>query len=83
MMNNVLPVIAQQLEFHFYHRPHNITQPNDIITDLAIITKRTPRITVISNLIVYVYKASYFTIIKPRVKIANRLTTSQLDLVVT
>jgi hypothetical protein len=44
-MNNVLPVIAQQLEFHFYHRPHNITKPNDIITDRAIITKRTPRIT--------------------------------------
>jgi hypothetical protein len=64
-MNNVLPVIAQQLEFYFYHRPYNITQLNDIITGRAIITKRTPRITGISNLIVYVYKASYFTIIKP------------------
>ena len=81
-MNNVLPIIAQQLEFHFYHRPHNITQHNTITTDLAIITKRTPRITGISNLIVYAYEASYFTIIKPIVKIANRLTTSQLDLVV-
>jgi hypothetical protein len=81
-MNNVLPVIAQQLEFHFYHRLPNITHPNDIITNLAIITKCTPRITRISNLIVYVYEVSYFTIIKPIIKIVNRLTTSQLDLVV-
>ena len=81
-MNNVLLVIAQQQEFHFYHRPHNITQPNDIITDLVIIPKCTPRITSISNLIVYVYEVSYFTIIKPIIKIVNRLTTSHLDLVV-
>jgi hypothetical protein len=81
-MNNVLPVIAQQLEFHFYHRLPNITHPNDIITNLARITKCTPRITSISNLIVYVYEVSYFTTIKPIIKIVNRLTTSQLDLVV-